>query len=86
MVFIGRSAKRIQHWEVKYEKDYDGDIQNASCQNVSVNSRGCPLHYTNVIDVTRLRTEQETDGREGLRSLEVLIANYLSARDGMTIS
>ena len=28
----------------------------------------------------------ETDGREGLRSLEVLIATYISARDGKRVS
>ena len=30
--------------------------------------------------------EPDTDGREGLRSLEVLVATYLSARDGERIS
>jgi UDP-N-acetyl-2-amino-2-deoxyglucuronate dehydrogenase len=30
--------------------------------------------------------EAQTDGREGLRSLEVLIAIYRSARDGHRIS
>ena len=30
--------------------------------------------------------EAETDGREGLKSLELLIAMYLSARDGRRIS
>ncbi len=40
----------------------------------------------NVIDVLQGKAEPETDGREGLRSLEVLIAAYLSARDGKTIS
>ncbi|WP_242479598.1 hypothetical protein [Lamprobacter modestohalophilus] len=30
--------------------------------------------------------EPETDGREGLKSLELLIAAYLSARDGGTVS
>jgi len=30
--------------------------------------------------------EPETDGREGLKSLELLIAIYLSARDGRTVS
>ena len=29
--------------------------------------------------------EPETDGREGLRSLEVLIAAYISSRDGKRI-
>ncbi|MGH8730043.1 MAG: gfo/Idh/MocA family oxidoreductase, partial [Burkholderiales bacterium] len=28
----------------------------------------------------------ETDGREGLRSLELLIASYISARDGRRVS
>mgnify|MGYP005650932357 CR=1 FL=1 len=32
------------------------------------------------------KAEPETDGREGLKSLEILIAAYLSARDGRTIS
>jgi UDP-N-acetyl-2-amino-2-deoxyglucuronate dehydrogenase len=30
--------------------------------------------------------EPETDGREGLKSLELLIAAYLSARDGRTVA
>ena len=30
--------------------------------------------------------EPETDGREGLRSLELLIASYLSARDGRRVA
>ena len=30
--------------------------------------------------------QPETDGREGLKSLELLIAAYLSARDGRTIA
>ena len=39
-----------------------------------------------IIKVFRGEVEPETDGREGLKSLEVLIAAYLSARDGKTIS
>ena len=36
--------------------------------------------------VARGETEAETDGREGLRSLELLIALYKSARDGRRIN
>jgi UDP-N-acetyl-2-amino-2-deoxyglucuronate dehydrogenase len=39
-----------------------------------------------VIKVMRGEAEPETDGREGLKSMEVLIATYLSARDGKRIS
>jgi UDP-N-acetyl-2-amino-2-deoxyglucuronate dehydrogenase len=39
-----------------------------------------------VINVMRGEAAPETDGREGLKSLEVLIAAYLSARDGKRIA
>jgi UDP-N-acetyl-2-amino-2-deoxyglucuronate dehydrogenase len=38
-----------------------------------------------VIKVMRGEAEPETDGREGLKSLEVIIATYLSARDGKRV-
>ena len=43
-------------------------------------------HYRNVIETLRGISEPETDGREGLRSLELLIAIYLSARDNRVVS
>ena len=55
-------------------------------QTSSVYGYGHPLYYKNVIDVFRGTAEPETDGREGLKSLELIIAAYLSARDGKTIS
>jgi UDP-N-acetyl-2-amino-2-deoxyglucuronate dehydrogenase len=39
-----------------------------------------------VIETLRGRSEPQTDGREGLKSLELLIAMYLSARDGKRVS
>jgi len=36
--------------------------------------------------VLRGEAEPETDGREGLRSLELLVAMYTSARDGRRVS
>jgi len=47
---------------------------------------GHPLYYDNVIKVLRGEAEPETDGREGLKSLEVLIAAYKSARDGKRVA
>ena len=34
----------------------------------------------------RGEAQPETDGREGLRSLEMLIAMYMSARDGKRVN
>ena len=44
------------------------------------------LYYDNVIRSLLGQCEPETDGREGLKSLELLIAMYRSARDGKRIN
>jgi len=82
----GVAVNDIQHWEFDEPKDYDEQIKEANYQTTSVYGFGHPLYYKNVIDVLRGDAEPETDGREGLKSLEMLIAAYLSARDGKTIS
>ncbi|MCB2218688.1 MAG: Gfo/Idh/MocA family oxidoreductase [Desulfobulbaceae bacterium] len=82
----GVAVNDIQTWEFEEEKDYDAQVREANYQTTSVYGFGHPIYYKNVIDVLRGKAEPETDGREGLKSLEVLIAAYLSARDGKTIS
>ncbi len=82
----GVAVNEIQHWEFDEAKDYDQKIKEANYETTSVYGFGHPLYFKNAIDVLRGEKEPETDGREGLKSLEVLIAAYLSARDGKTIS
>ena len=82
----GVAVNDIQHWEFEDSKDYDKEVKKANYQTTSVYGFGHPLYYTNIIEVLRGKAEPETDGREGLKTLEVLIAAYLSARDGKTIS
>lgn len=82
----GVAVNEIQHWEFADESEDDGKIGDASYETTSVYGFGHPLYYKNVIDALRGAVEPETDGREGLKSLEVLIAAYLSARDGKTIA
>ena len=82
----GLAVNEIQHWEFEDERDYDTTIKDANYKTTSVYGFGHPLYYKNVIDVLRGQAEPETDGREGLKSLEVLIATYLSAKDGTTVS
>jgi UDP-N-acetyl-2-amino-2-deoxyglucuronate dehydrogenase len=82
----GVAVNEIQHWEFEDERDYDAQIKDANYHTTSLYGFGHPLYYKNVIDVLREGVEPETDGREGLRSLEVIIAAYLSARDGKIIS
>ncbi len=82
----GVAVNDIQNWDFADEQDYDQQVKEANYETTSVYGFGHPLYFKNVIDVLRGEAEPETDGREGLKSLEVLIAAYLSARDGKTIS
>lgn len=82
----GLAVNEIQHWEFAEPDPDDEKVKSASYQTTSVYGFGHQLYYKNVIDVLRGEAEPETDGREGLRSLETLIATYLSARDGKRVS
>jgi UDP-N-acetyl-2-amino-2-deoxyglucuronate dehydrogenase len=82
----GVAVNEIQTWEFEDDRDYDEDVRNANYETTSVYGYGHPRYYRNVIDVLRGRSEPETDGREGLKSLEALIAAYLSARDGRAVN
>ncbi|KZE30258.1 Gfo/Idh/MocA family protein [Crenobacter luteus] len=82
----GVAVNEIQHWEFAEAHEMDARIQDASYATTSVYGFGHPLYYDNVIRVFRGEAEPETDGREGLKSLELLIATYLSARDGRRVS
>lgn len=82
----GVAVNEIQLWQFDEPKDYDLKIESANYETTSVYGFGHPLYYRNVVDVLRGVAEPETDGREGLKSLELLIAAYLSARDGKTVS
>jgi UDP-N-acetyl-2-amino-2-deoxyglucuronate dehydrogenase len=82
----GVAVNDIQIWDFAEPKDYDARVREAGYETTSVYGFGHPLYFKNVIDVLRGEAEPETDGREGLKSLEVLIAAYVSARDGRTVS
>ena len=82
----GVAVNDIQLWDFAESRDYDAQIASANYETTSVYGFGHPLYYKNVVDVLRGEADAETDGREGLKSLELLIAAYLSARDGKTVS
>jgi UDP-N-acetyl-2-amino-2-deoxyglucuronate dehydrogenase len=82
----GVAVNEIQHWEFSTPREEDEQIKQANYATTSVYGFGHPLYYDNVINVLRGEAAPETDGREGLKSLEVLIAAYLSARDGKRVA
>ena len=82
----GVAVNEIQHWKFAEPDADDGQVKGASYQTTSVYGFGHAAYYDNVIRVLRGEAEPETDGREGLKSLEILIAIYRSARDGHRVS
>jgi len=66
--------------------EYDDEVRKASYETTSVYGFGHPLYYRNVVDVMRGDAKPETDGRAGLKSLEIITAAYRSAQDGGAVS
>lgn len=82
----GMALNEIQHWDFKDKTPQDDLIKSANYNTASVYGPGHTLYYENIIDVFRGEAQPDTDGREGLKSLELLIASYRSAQDGKRIS
>jgi UDP-N-acetyl-2-amino-2-deoxyglucuronate dehydrogenase len=82
----GVAVNEVQQWQFAEPDEDDARVREASYATTSVYGFGHPLYYDNVIKVLRGEAEPETDGREGLKSLEVLIAAYRSARDGRRVA
>ena len=82
----GVAVNEIQHWEFAEPRPEDARVRDASYATSSVYGFGHAAYYDNVVATLRGRAQAETDGREGLRSLEILIASYLSARDGRRVA
>lgn len=82
----GVAVNEIQEWQFADALPEDDEIKNASYATTSVYGFGHPLYYDNVIKTLRGEEEAQTDGRSGLKSLELLIAMYRSSRDGVKVA
>ena len=82
----GVAVNKIEHWSFADADPDDAEVEQASYETTSVYGFGHPLYYDNVIQSLRGEAQPDTDGREGLHSLEILIATYLSARDGRRVA
>jgi len=81
----GVALNEVQHWQFDDTRPEDAEITSASYATASVYGHGHPLYYRNVIDTLQGLSHAEVDGYSGLRSLEVIIAAYRSARDGVRV-
>lgn len=81
----GVAVNEIQHWEFAEPHPDDEQIKQANYETTSVYGFGHPLYYDNVINCLQGTALPLVDGREGLASLELLIAAYRAARDNITV-
>lgn len=82
----GVAVNEIQKWEFSEPHEDDERVKDVSYETTSVYGFGHPLYYQNVVQTLRGTASAETDGREGLKSLELLIAMYMSSRDGKRVA
>ena len=80
----GQAVNQIEHWAFADESPDDAKVEQASYQTSSVYGFGHPPYYANILDALQGKAEALCDGREGLKSLELLIGAYRSARNGST--
>ncbi|MCF7919460.1 MAG: Gfo/Idh/MocA family oxidoreductase [Candidatus Cloacimonetes bacterium] len=81
----GIAVNRVEHWEFKDYDDDDKDIQTCGTNPSSVYGFGHLGYLQNVVDVLQGSGEPHTDGREGRKSLEIILAMYESAKSGKRI-
>jgi UDP-N-acetyl-2-amino-2-deoxyglucuronate dehydrogenase len=82
----GQAVNRIEAWQFAEPDPMDAEVERASYETTSVYGHGHLRYYDNVVEALRGKAPPDTDGREGLHSLEILIATYLSARDGRRVA
>ncbi|SMP52641.1 UDP-N-acetyl-2-amino-2-deoxyglucuronate dehydrogenase [Anoxynatronum buryatiense] len=81
----GIAVNKIEHWEFEEYDDDDKLIQTTDYLPPNVYGFGHTGYYQNVLDVLENGEEPNTDGREGRKSLEIILAIYKSAREGKSI-
>ena len=76
----GPAVNKIDHWVFSEYHDDDLLVENANYDISNIYGFGHPAYYANVFKTLQGKEEPVCDGREGLKSLEILIAAYRSAK------
>ena len=78
----GTACDRIDVWKVADAPVSDADIDRCNRETAEFYGDGHTRYYQNVVDVLRGGTAPDTNGTEGLKSLELITAAYASSRRG----
>jgi UDP-N-acetyl-2-amino-2-deoxyglucuronate dehydrogenase len=81
----GIAVNKVEHWEFKDYDDDDKMIHQYTTNPSSVYGFGHLGFLQGVVDVLQGKGEPQTDGREGRKSLEIILAMYESAKSGKRV-
>ncbi|MCX7922459.1 MAG: Gfo/Idh/MocA family oxidoreductase [Clostridia bacterium] len=81
----GVALNKIEKWEFADGDDDDEFISKANYEPPNIYGFGHTGYYENVLKVLRNGADPNTDGREGRKSLELIMGIYKSSREGKTI-
>jgi UDP-N-acetyl-2-amino-2-deoxyglucuronate dehydrogenase len=82
----GTAVNRVEHWSFDSSAPEDDLVASASTNPPNVYGYGHLGYYRNVLKVLSGEATPDTDGREGRKSLELILAIYESARTGEFVS
>lgn len=81
----GTAVNKVETWLFAEYDDDDKLVEAASTSPPNVYGFGHEGYYRNVVSVLRGEAEPGTDGAEGRKSLEIILAVYESARTGRAV-
>ena len=81
----GKAVNEIKIWKFEDSNCDDNDIDKVSYETSNVYGFGHEAYYVNVLDTIEGICEPLCDGREGLKSLEILIGAYRSAQQSRPV-
>ena len=77
----GKAVNKIEEWHFADSDKDDLLVESASYETTNIYGFGHPLFYENMLKSLLGETEAICTGDEGLKSLELLIASYRSAKN-----
>lgn len=81
----GTAVNKVEHWLFDEPADDDKLIEQMNTNPPNVYGFGHEGYYRNVLSVLRGEAKADTNGREGRKSLELILGIYESARNGREV-
>jgi len=81
----GVAINNIEKWEFEDVDEDDKLVASSNYEPPNVYGFGHTGYYENILEVLKGNAEPSTDGREGKKSLELIIGIYKSSREGRII-